>query len=255
MTGTEATFVVLDPALAGRDPQRFDRLLDAFATGYRSTFHGDEAEPPALWRARILGERPPQPVLRIALAVDAQDGLIGGAAAEFYRDSGCVLATYLYVLDRPGQRNRGHARNLLHAAFDACAQVGPARALLAEVEWPSRLEQHGAGATAIAAAQARLGFFVRLGAQVVDFDYVQPTLAPGQTPATWLRLLVLPVAGTNHADEAALRAALLGFLPEFHAALGVQAGGGVDAALLAAQCGALDRATDLLQPLALPPSV
>lgn len=255
MTTADTKVVVLDPTLARQAPRRFDDLLAAFADGYRSSFHGDEAEPPALWRARILGEPPPQPVLRIALAVDAQDGLIGGAAAELYRDSGCVLATYLYVLDRPGQRNRGHARGLLHAAFDACAQVGPARALLAEVEWPARLAQHGAGATAVAAAQARLGFFVRLGAQVVDFDYVQPALAPGQAPATCLRLLVLPVARTNHADEAALRAALRDFLPEFHAALGVQAGGGVDGALLAAQRAALDRATRLLQPLALPPSV
>jgi hypothetical protein len=255
MTPTDMMVVVLDPALARQEPQRFDGLLAAFADGYRGTFHGDEAEPPALWRARILGEPRPQPVMRIAVAVDAQDGLIGGAAAEFYRDSGCVLATYLYVLDRPGQRKRGHARCLLHAAFDACAQVGPARALLAEVEWPAQLAQHGAGATEIAAAQARLGFFGRLGAQVLSFDYVQPALAPEQAPATWLRLLVLPVAQSSHADEAALREALRRFIPEFHAALGAQAGGGVDAALLATQRGALDRATPLLQPLEPPPSI
>lgn len=254
MTPTGAEIVVLDPALSRREPQRFNDLLEAFADGYRATFHGDEAEPPALWRARILGEPPPQPVLRIALAVDAQGSLIGGAAAELYRDSGCVLATYLYVLDRPGQRNRGHARSLLHAAFHACAQVGPARTLLAEVEWPAQLAAHGASPTQLAAAQARLGFFARLGARVLGFDYVQPALAPGQAPATWLRLLALPLAQTGHADETALREALRRFMPEFHAALGEQAGGGVDAGLLAAQRAGLDRATPLLQPLAATPS-
>lgn len=249
MTSTEATVVVLDPALAQCEPQRFERLLAAFTEGYRSTFHGDEAEPPALWRARILGEPRPQPILRVALAVDAQDALIGGAAAELYRDSGCVLATYLYVLDRPGQRKRGHARTLLQVAFDACAQVAPVRALLAEVEWPPRLAQHGASATEVAAAEARLGFFVRLGAQVADFNYVQPALAPTQAPATWLRLLVLPAPRLDGLEQETLRAALRSFLPEFHAALGAQAGLGWDPDLLAAQRMALDRASPLLQPL------
>jgi hypothetical protein len=249
MTSAEATVVVLDPALAQLEPQRFDRLLDAFAAGYQGTFHGDEAEPPALWRARILGEPPPQPVLRIALAVDAQDALIGGAAAELYRDSGCVLATYLYVLDRPGQRKRGRARGLLRVAFDACARIAPVRALLAEVEWPAQLARHGASAAEIATAEARLGFFGRIGGMALGFDYVQPALAPAQAPATWLRLLALPIPPIERQDEEVLRAAVRSFLPEFHAALGAQAGGGVDAGLLAEQRAAVDRATRLLQPL------
>lgn len=44
--------------------------------------------------------------------------VIGGAACEVQRASGCVLCTCLYVLDRPELRQRGRARALLefHAA-------------------------------------------------------------------------------------------------------------------------------------------
>jgi hypothetical protein len=244
MQAGDLSLLTLDPAFAQRAPARFDRLLEGFADGYRNTFGGDEAEPPSLWRARIRGAPRPEPVLRIALMVDAQDGVRGGAAAELYRDSACVLATYLYVLDRPGQRHRGHGRALLRAALDACAAVTAPRALLAEVEWPPLLAAAGATDDAVAAARTRLGFFSRLGAQVLNFDYVQPALAPGQAPATWLRLLLLPDLGTGLAGDA-LRSSLRAFLQEFHRAVGAQSGHGVDPAALAAQCAALDHAAPL----------
>jgi GNAT superfamily N-acetyltransferase len=233
-------YLVLDAVRLRAEPERFDRLLADFAAGYETMFHGDEAESHDAWRARIAGMAPPQPVMRIAVAVqrdgDAEE-VIGGAASEYYRASGCVLCTYLYVLDRPEHRHRGHARALLKASVQACAPLGPVHAVLAEVEWPQLLPPDRFGPEAVAIARARLRFFERIGARLLAFDYVQPALGPARQPVPWLRL-VLPTPTGEHdepVDESALRRALDRFLPEFHAALAQDSGRPVDATLLAAQ--------------------
>jgi hypothetical protein len=90
--------VGLDPGLHAAAPVRFASLLAAFRAGYARTFSGDEADADETWEARILGMPPPQPVMRVVAAVErngTQQQLIGGAAVEYYRASGCALVTYL----------------------------------------------------------------------------------------------------------------------------------------------------------------
>jgi GNAT superfamily N-acetyltransferase len=230
-------YLVVDDELQRADPARFARLLDEFAAGYRLNFSGDEAESTADWPARIAGQPAPQPLMRIAVAVDGSGRVIGGAAAEYYRAGGCMLGTYLYVSDEPGQRGRGHGRRLLATAQQACGRLGPLAAVLAEVEWPDLLPRERFSAAEIDHARSRLRFFERLGARRIAIDYVQPALGPDLTPVPWLRLLLLPSAATPPAarDEPSLRAAVDRFLAEFHAALAQSCRRPLDAALLAQQ--------------------
>jgi GNAT superfamily N-acetyltransferase len=246
MTADAPHCVTLDAALRTAEPARFARLLAAFAAGYAAQFHGDEAESPTLWDARIAGLPAPQPLMRVVVAEDAA-GVCGGAAAELYRASGAVLLTYLYVADRPGARRRGLARTMLQAALAACAALAPVRAVLAEVEWPALLPRSRFDEAAVAAARDRLGFFERMGAHACNFDYVQPALGAGAAPVPWLRLMTLPSLAAGAEDG--LRATLLAFLDEFHAALAQQAGRSADAALLAQQRAAVAAAQPLTQPL------
>jgi hypothetical protein len=233
--------VILDARLQRADPPRFQRLLSAFTEGYRQTFSGDEAEAAGRWPARIGGEPAPQPVLRIAVAVEGQGGaewVVGGAAAEYYRASACVLCTYLYVSPEAGQRRRGHGRALLAAATQAFTDLGPAAAVLAEVEWPDALPRAIFGPDAVEEARSRLRFFERLDARLVALDYVQPALAAGaRRPVPWLRLLLLPGAtgAATERDEMVLRPVLDRFLVEFHEALAEECDAAVDTALLSAQ--------------------
>lgn len=243
-------FVILDAELRRADPRRFEHLLAGFAAGYATMFHGDEAESTDEWEARIAGQAPPQPLMRIALAVQdigKTEHVIGGAACEYYRASGCALCTYLYVLNRPEHRQRGHARALLAAAVQACAVLGPMGAVLAEVEWPTLLPPARFGPEALAVAQARLRFFERLGARRIALDYVQPALGPTRRPVPWLRLLLL--SQPEGQNEAALRVALDLFLAEFHAALAQESGKAVDAALLAHQRAQIVNVPTLVLPL------
>jgi len=249
--------VVLDAALAREEPHRFAALLAQFASGYHEHFSADEAESVEAWAARIAGIAPPQPAMRVAVAVEPVDGgerVIGGAAAEYYRAAGCALVTYLFVRDGGGHRQRGHARTLVTRAVAACAELGPLRAVLAEAEWPDLLPPGQFAPSEVAAARARLGFFARVGTRIVNIDYVQPALGPGQQPVSYLKLLALPMAGgAGGEDGASLRAAVDALLPEFFAALAQQAQGNVDEGVLAGLRRQLARADPLTLPLGAPP--
>jgi GNAT superfamily N-acetyltransferase len=243
--------VALDPTLHAAAPTRFESLLAAFRAGYARTFAGDEAESDDAWEARILGRPPPQPVMRIVVVLAPADGhehVIGGAAVEYYRASGCALLTYLYVDDAGGHRRRGLGRRLGSAAREACAGLGPMHALLAEAEWPAHLPQPQFTPDDVARAQARLGFFARIGARAIDVDYVQPALGPGRQPVPWLRLLLLPAPLL--VDDERLRTPLALFLDEFHAALSGQNGLPVDCARLACMKREIAAARPLTAPLA-----
>lgn len=220
-------YVVLDPALQHAAPQHFQVLFEEFVAGYTRNFAGDEAESSSAWLARIDGEPLPQPLMRIVVAIEHSDGrerVLGGAACEYYRASGCMLVTYLYVSGH--ERRRGHARALLAAAGSACAALGPLRAMLAESEWPELLQAGGASPATVAAARRRLGFFARVDARLLNFDYVQPALGPGQRPVAHLRLFALPLApATEWGESGALAHATDAFLAEFYAALGGAAEG------------------------------
>jgi hypothetical protein len=248
------SYVVLDPELKARDPARFAALFAGFAAGYASEFSGDEAESTGEWQARIAGKSPPQPVMRIVVAVEQGDGdehVIGGAAVEYYRAGACVLATYVYMSAAAAHSHRGHARSLLAEARKACRKLGPVRAILAEAEWPELLAAHGFSADEVAVARTRLRFFARIGARMLNFDYVQPPLGPGMKPVSYLRLFIVPTAGDDdaHATADDLRVAVDAFLAEFYAALAQEAGARADDEALTKQREQIASARPLLSPL------
>jgi GNAT superfamily N-acetyltransferase len=224
------TYVVLDPSLQQADPGRFDTLFAQFARGYAKHFSGDEAESTGEWRARINGKTPPQPVMRIVVAVERvndEERVVGGLAAEHYRHAACVLATYLYVDE--AYRGRRYARDLLKTAGEAFSTETFEPVMLAEVEWPGLLST----ATAKNEARRRLCFFARLRARMLQLDYVQPALGVGKQPVRHLRLFWLPPPSRRRPADRELAATVSAFLEEFYEALAAENGGSFDTKTLA----------------------
>jgi GNAT superfamily N-acetyltransferase len=104
------------------------------------------------------------------------DDIIAGITYELYPQSRCGLVTYMVVA--PHARGRGLGRQLFeHAANELYARG--ARAVFGEVNRD---------------APERIARFVRWGARVLDYAYVQPALGPGLTRDAGLCLIVLPPA-------------------------------------------------------------
>lgn len=137
-------------------------------------------EDPALW-LRLLSASPPLgppiPLIEVVLLVDARDTVCGGATVEFYRTAQCGLLTYLAVDDR--RAGQGLGRRLVgEATMALCALAGFDPPLFAETErHEDAADAHEADQTAL--RQRRLH---RLGARMVDLDYVMPPLRAGLPP-------------------------------------------------------------------------
>jgi GNAT superfamily N-acetyltransferase len=102
------------------------------------------------------------------------DEIIAGITYEAYPKSGCGLVTYMVVA--PHARERGLGRQLLtYAANDLYARG--ARAVFGEVNRD---------------APERIARFVRWGARILDYPYVQPALGEGLDDDHGLHLMVLP---------------------------------------------------------------
>lgn len=100
---------------------------------------------------------------------------------------GVVLLSYLAAL--PTSRGTGVGSRLLISVRERVIDDGGVL-LLAEVERPDRhtgSAEHGDPA-------ARLRFYARHGAQVLDLPYVQPPIRPGEDPVPGMLLLALYAA-------------------------------------------------------------
>jgi hypothetical protein len=160
-----------------------------------------------------------------------------------------VLITYLYV--SPAHAHRGHARALLARALTACRALGTVRAVLAEAEWPELLRSAGASAEQISTARLRLRFFARIGARLLNIEYVQPPLAPGKRAVSHLKLFWLPLGtptGAHGADDA-LAPGVDAFIAEFFAALAEQSGTRADDSILSRMREQVAGARPLTSPL------
>lgn len=98
---------------------------------------------------------------------------------------GAVLLSYLAAL--PATRGAGVGSRLLAQVRERSRHDGTL--LLAEVERPDR----HAGSAEYGDPTARLRFYGRHGARVLDLPYVQPPIRPGADPVPGMLLLVLEI--------------------------------------------------------------
>jgi GNAT superfamily N-acetyltransferase len=146
---------------------------------YREAFP-EQYEPLEAWERALAGEAPYE------LTIDfAREGaaIIGGICYELYPQSRCGFLTYLVVA--PAARGRGVGKQLLDGALRSLRARG-AIAIFAEVNDP---ERDGKTTETREEKAARLAMFMRWGAKLVDFPYVQPSLGPGLSRDHGLRLL------------------------------------------------------------------
>lgn len=185
----------------------------------------DEREDLAQWADRLWGRArrlpAPEPFTHIVLTgYGLRDQpapiVIGGIAAEYYRNSRCGLLTYIVV--KPECRNRGIARQLqvmvediLRA--DAQKDGNQLEAFFAEANDPRIVS----GANDSIEPSRRLRILAAMGAKWIKIPYVQPKLGTGKSRVRHLLLLAFPVFARNRVDI--VSNVLRGFLEEFYLAL------------------------------------
>jgi GNAT superfamily N-acetyltransferase len=197
---------VLD--LAGRNDA--DHLLDVL---YREilvpSFRQEELDPlPVI--AAAFAEDPP--LLDIAAARDAAGEIVGAMVCEWSPSTGVYLLSYLAA--RPGLRSRGVGTALMRH-LPVWSRARGAVVTLAEVDDPRCHGDEGL----VGEPAARLAFYGRFGARVLDLPYFQPGLAGGRR-AHGMLLLAFDVdpAGLAPGSVPALRGDLLGrWLREYFA--------------------------------------
>jgi len=174
----------------------------------------------------------PQPLIEVVLLTSADGGVVAGVTLEYYRAAGCGLLTYISV--DPALREQGLGRRLVAAARGTLdAMAAPGTPMFAETE---RLEDAGDEAESheTILRQARLS---RLGARLVDFDYVMPPLRPDSAPHR-LHLMVFDPERSLGSVPAAQVAALM---RELAAALGANLSADRDTEAMMAMLDAAER--------------
>jgi GNAT superfamily N-acetyltransferase len=150
------------------------------------------------------------PTRDLAAAVDDSGMVLGAALGEWAPDSRVYLLLYLAV--RPGLRSGGVGTRLMQYLPMWWRQRG-ALLSLAEVDDPRRYEVSSIGDPA-----ARLVFYERFGARLLDLPYFQPRLSPSGNRGHGMLLLTLDVQPEALVDgqTAVIRGDLLtGFLRHY----------------------------------------
>ncbi len=172
-----------------------DELPAAFYADVYLPAFAHQREPLEAWRQALRGAGY---ALTIVIAGEdlhdrSRRRIDGGVVFERYPRSGGAIITYLVVA--PHARGGGLGARLLHRAREA---LRDATIVVAEVHTPDTDED-----------RARIAWFARRGAGVIDVRYVQPDLGYGRDPR--LQLIAF-TDGEDSIDGAALRA----FLREFY---------------------------------------
>ncbi|HYI62897.1 MAG TPA: hypothetical protein VEW93_13970 [Acidimicrobiales bacterium] len=127
-----------------------------------------------------------------------EDGIVLGASAEERGGPGEV-GLLSYLASRPGSRSRGVGGELLDHLVADWAR-GPAALVVGEVHdprlWPEADDERPA---------ARLRFYARHGARLLDLPWVQPALTPGRAPVPGMLLITLHPLGGTHVESAPVR--------------------------------------------------
>lgn len=111
-------------------------------------------------------------VVLVSVALGPSRQVLGGLVAERHRDSEVLLVGYLAV--RPDQRGRGIGSALMRRARAQWSADENIRLALGEVHDPRRWEGVDPDDP-----MARLRFFARLDALLLDVPFIQPALHPG----------------------------------------------------------------------------
>jgi GNAT superfamily N-acetyltransferase len=184
----------------------------------------DEQEEPDDWRPRLSEDaKPPsqQPEQHGFIAgtrlEHAERSLAGFAFVERYRESQCLLLSYIAVEE--DWRGQGLARELFDRALGSAQKAaqqdgGPIRAIFAEIHDPRRVPE----GSDVIDPEARVRIMERLGAWRVPISYVQPALGEGSKRSDQLMLIAFPLDGKPTVDASAVAE----FLREYYGALGVE---------------------------------
>lgn len=205
-------------------------VFDAFFAGYGKAFIlPEEMEDKAGFRACLDLNRGAEhqrlaalygPFREICLvARDARDGAVVGGAnliALAGREGQAVTANLNYVYVDAGQRGKGRFRSLVAAVSRTAAGLfGAGRAFVfIEQNDPLALDEAAyARDTRFTGMDQfdRLRIWAKLGALLVDTDYVQPALSAGHDPVDSLVLSVLGAQGMASLPADLLRHHLAGF--------------------------------------------
>lgn len=148
------------------------------------------------------------------LALHDDDGPAAVAVTERLEPSRAVLLAYFAT--RRSSRGAGVGSRLYRALLDDTLLGRPPSMLLAEVERPDRHTasvEHGD-------PEARLRFYARHGARVLDLPYFQPPIGPGAAPvhgmlilALWVDPALVSEDGQTLTDTADLASAMEAMLP------------------------------------------
>lgn len=148
------------------------------------SFQPDEMYP---WEVFAEGLRPGRvPAMRVAVAVDGEGSPVGGLTAELFPSSGVLLLGYVAV--QPEWRGRGIGSLLLTTAGPRWYDDPSVVLALGEVHdprhtWPIAGEE----------SLARIRFFKRAGARVLDVGFMQPSLGIGMNRVPNFLLVVVTV--------------------------------------------------------------
>lgn len=170
-----------DPELSIEEIRRTGPLVDAiYADILRPSF------PPAeLTTLAALRERITAGTATVTVALDAARTAVGVAVGEWYDEARVMMLGYLAA--RPGLRSRGVGGELLTAAVRAWSERYRPCLVLAEVERP---DAHRAS-LAHGDPTARLRFYQRYGARVLELPYFQPALRADEARAYGMLLITL----------------------------------------------------------------
>jgi hypothetical protein len=175
-----------------------DPALAAFSDLLQVTFADPDTVLELERMQHFLAHSQPDRLFSIIVAEEQGGAVLGGALFSYVPATNCGFSEYLVA--RKAQHGQGLGRRLFDARrglLDAQArQVGQTacRGLFIEVDNPGRTPPDLLAKereTAIDAA-TRLRIFAHFGFRRIDVAYIQPPLALGKEPVTYLDLLFAP---------------------------------------------------------------